>query len=64
MSKYQPSQDRVVAPTRGINTLDQILTYMTQLFSGVKHLHPPGRSDIPVHSSHPSYPAITLSSYL
>ena len=35
----------VKAPTRGKNTLDQILTNMSDLYKDVKHLPPLGRSD-------------------
>lgn len=35
----------VKAPTRGRNTLDQILTNMKNLYNGVQHLPPLGRSD-------------------
>ena len=35
----------VKAPTRGKNTLDQILTNMFELYNDVQHLPPLGRSD-------------------
>ncbi len=35
----------VLAPTRGSNTLDQLLTNMSKLYNKVQHLPPLGRSD-------------------
>ena len=54
LCRYFSLRKVVKAPTRGRNTLDQILTNMPDLYDDVQHLPPLGRSDHQCLLLHPT----------